>query len=195
MSWKCSKWPTAKPMADCKINYGPLTALIGTWQGDKGIDVSPEPEGDERSAFHERIVFEAIGDVTNAEQQDLAALRYHQVVTRQSDGKVFHNETGYLLWDESAQLVMQTLTIPRGVALIAGGKAEMDDTSFEVQAADGDPDWNISQSPFMRDHAKTKSFRHRISLEGDALHYDETMIIDIYGKQFIHTDSNELHRA
>ena len=29
------------------IDYGPLAGLIGTWKGDKGMDVSPEPEGTE----------------------------------------------------------------------------------------------------------------------------------------------------
>jgi hypothetical protein len=29
------------------INYGPLTALVGTWEGDKGVDRAPEPDGDE----------------------------------------------------------------------------------------------------------------------------------------------------
>ena len=27
-------------MADNDIDYGPLTGLIGTWQGDKGMDVA-----------------------------------------------------------------------------------------------------------------------------------------------------------
>lgn len=26
------------------VNYGPLTGLIGSWQGDKGIDLAPEPD-------------------------------------------------------------------------------------------------------------------------------------------------------
>ena len=28
-------------------DYGPLKHLFGTWKGDKGIDVSPEPDGDD----------------------------------------------------------------------------------------------------------------------------------------------------
>ena len=97
------------------LNYGPLTALIGTWAGDKGMDIAPEPDGEEHNPYHETILFEAIGDVTNAESQRLVALRYHQVVRRNSNNKVFHNETGYWIWDAERNLVMQTLTIPRGV--------------------------------------------------------------------------------
>lgn len=69
------------------INYGPLARLIGVWEGDKGVDKAPEPEGEERNLFYETILFEAIGDVTNAEVQTLAVLRYHQIVHRKSNGK------------------------------------------------------------------------------------------------------------
>lgn len=27
------------------ISYGPLASLIGTWRGDKGMDIAPESEG------------------------------------------------------------------------------------------------------------------------------------------------------
>ena len=59
-------------MSGSDIDYGPLAALIGTWQGDKGMDVSPEPDGIEENPYYETIVFEAAGDVTNAEAQTLA---------------------------------------------------------------------------------------------------------------------------
>jgi hypothetical protein len=51
------------------IDYGPLAALVGTWQGDKGMDVAPEPDGTEENPYYETIVFEAAGDVSNAETQ------------------------------------------------------------------------------------------------------------------------------
>ena len=28
------------------VNYGPLAALLGTWEGDKGTDRAPEPDGE-----------------------------------------------------------------------------------------------------------------------------------------------------
>ena len=66
------------------------------------MDVAPEPDGTEHNPFYEQLLFEPIGTVTNAEQQTLAALRYHQVVLRKSNDKVFHNETGYWLWDAAS---------------------------------------------------------------------------------------------
>ena len=43
------------------IDYGPLQGLIGDWQGDKGLDVAPEPDGAENNPYYETVVFTAIG--------------------------------------------------------------------------------------------------------------------------------------
>ncbi len=69
------------------VDYGPLAQLIGKWQGDKGLDIAPEPDDEERNAYFETITFEAIGTTTNAESQRLAGLYYHQLVTRSRDKK------------------------------------------------------------------------------------------------------------
>jgi len=159
------------------------------------MDLAPEPDGAETSAYYETLTFEAIGDVQNAERQTLAVMRYHQMVMRQSNDEVFHNESGYWSWDADSGTVVQTLTIPRGVCLVAGATVAAEATEFEVNAAFDDPDWGIVQSPFMRDNAKTLSFRHRIGVSDGILSYDETTIVDIYGNRFEHTDANELHRA
>lgn len=178
-----------------EIDYGPLAQLAGTWQGDAGMDIAPAPEGQEVNPYFETLVFEKAGDVANAERQTLAILRYHQVVARKSDKKVFHDSTGYWLWDAEKKLVMQTLTVPRGVSLVAGGRCESPDSKvLEVRAAADDPDWGIVQAPFMRDNAKTLGFTHKVSVSGDALTYSETKTLEIYGKRFEHTDENTLTR-
>jgi len=179
-----------------ELNYGPLTDLIGSWAGDKGEDLAPEPDGEENNPYYETIVFEAIGDVTNAESQLLMVLHYRQVVSRKADKQVFHDETGYWMWDAERDLVMHSLSIPRAVTLLAGGKArkEADTTVLEVSARLGDSDWGIIQSPFMRDNAKTTAFAHTISVAGDELIYAETTMLDIYGRSFEHTDKNILTR-
>ena len=48
------------------------------------------------------------------------------------------------------------------------------------------------ESPFMHNHARTLSFRHRVVIDGDTLRYHETTVVDIYGKRFEHTDTNTL---
>jgi len=177
------------------IDYGPLAALIGTWEGDKGMDIAPEPDGIEENPYYETIIYEAIGDVTNAEEQTLAALRYHQVVKRKSNDKVFHNETGYWMWDSTTNTISQSLTIPRGVCLIAGGNGGEYDAKncvLEVEAGIDNDDWGIVQAPFMRDKAKTTSFTHKITVKNGEMSYSETTMVDIFGKVFEHTDENIL---
>ncbi len=180
------------------VDYRPLSGLAGNWQGDKGLDVAPEPDGTEESPYFETIRFEAIGDVTNAETQVLAVVRYQQIVSRKSDGQVFHDQTGYWMWDAGQGVVMQSITIPRAVCVLAGSRwAPGDGSAVEVSVAArlGDPDWGIIQSPFMRDQARTTAFEHKLSIEGDVLSYAETTHLEIYGRSFAHTDRNELTRA
>ena len=94
---------------------------------------------------------------------------------------------------------MHSLTIPRAVSVIAGGKHDGSHNGdgsvvLEVSANINDKDWQIIQSPFMRDNARTTEFRHRITVGNDTLSYTETTIVEIYGKIFEHTDENELKR-
>lgn len=179
------------------VDYGPLERLIGVWEGDKGLDVAPEPDGTEHNPYFETITYTAIGDVTNAESQVLSALHYHQIVSRKSNGEVFHNETGYWMWDPKTGTIMHSLTIPRGVCLLAGGKAidagnSDGGTTIEVAAELGDGPWQIIQSPFMKENARTTSFRQRITVQDGKMSYSETTMVNIYGKTFEHTDENEL---
>ncbi len=183
-----------------EIDYGPLAGLIGAWRGDKGMDVAPEPDGEERNPYYETIVFEAAGDVENAESQQLAIVHYHQNVKRKSNDEVFHDQVGYWLWDAASKTVMQTLTIPRGLSLVAGGAFEPGARTggpivLEVESGHGSSDWCIAQAPFLRDRAHTRGFRHRMTLDGDRLKYFETTSLEIYGRSFEHTDENELTRV
>ena len=180
-----------------ELDYGPLAALIGNWEGGTGTDIAPEPDGTEDNPYYETIMYEAIGDVTNAEEQTLVVLRYHQVVTRKSNNKVFHNETGYWMWDPATNVVMQSLTIPRGVALLAGGEATESDNgiTLNVKASIASDEWQIVQSPFMKEKATTTAFKHSITVKGDEMSYSETTSLKIYGKPFKHTDDNVLKRV
>jgi hypothetical protein len=182
------------------IDFGPLTGLLGTWKGDKGRDVAPEPDGSEENPYYETLTFEPVGEVTNAERQKLVAIRYLQIVYRKSNDEAFHNETGYWMWDAQTQTVMHSLVVPRAVCVLAGGKvttagAPAEAVTLEVAARLGDPDWGIVQSPFMRDQARTVEFRQKIQINGDRLSYAETVVLEIYGRTFDHTDENELTRC
>lgn len=182
------------------IDYGPLAGLIGQWEGDKGVDTAPVPDGKIDEPYFETITFEAGGDLSNAREQKLVIVPYLQVVSRKSTGTVFHHQVGYWNWDPETGVIMQSLTIPRGFALLAGGAHPLQDRydgaiTLEVRAALGDPDWGIVQSPFMRDKARSTAFRHRITVDGDSLVYSESTMLNIYGRTFDHIDSNTLRRV
>ena len=179
------------------VDYGPLAALVGTWEGNKGVDVAPEPDGDERNPFYETIVFEACGDVDNAEEQKLAIVHYHQIVKRKSNDEVFHNQCGYWLWDASNGGIIETFTIPRGVGVVAEGTAASpgspsDEVVLDVSADNG----GVTQAAFMSAKAKTTGFKHHITVSGDEMKYNQTTFLDIYGKTaYEHTDLNTLKRV
>jgi hypothetical protein len=179
--------------------YGPLTHLFGTWKGDKGIDISPETDGDDINPYYEIMTFEKGGDTDNAETQTIAIARYHLSVRRKSNDSVFHDQVGYWLWDKANETIIHSLAIPRAVSLLAGGsfdssKANDDEVTFEVEATDGG-EWGIIQSPFMNKKAKTTSFKQTLRVSENKLWYTETMMIDIYGRQATHTDENTLEKV
>lgn len=182
------------------INYGPLAVLVGAWVGDKGVDRSPEPEGEERSPYYETIEFEAAGDVTNAETQTLSIVRYHQVVTRKSNDEVFHDQIGYWLWDPEDNTIVETFTIPRGVAVVAVGTLAppgdlAEELVFDVAADAASSPPGIAQAPFMFKQARTTAFTHMLTVKSDQMRYTQNTILDIYGRQSLdHTDVNTLKR-
>ena len=55
-----------------ETHYGPLSGLFGHWQGNKGIDHAPGPDGVDENFFHEDLIFIAAGAVENADSQQLA---------------------------------------------------------------------------------------------------------------------------
>jgi methylamine---glutamate N-methyltransferase subunit C len=177
------------------VDYGPLAALVGTWTGNKGMDVAPEPDGTENNPYTETIVFTDAGDLSNAESQKIAMVRYQQVVKRISNGEVFHDQTGYWMWDAERKLVMHSLLIPRGMGLLAGGTATAKGAGFHfhVEAKEGG-EWGIVQSPFLSAQARTVSFVADFIVDGNRLEYSETTNLHIYGRDFPHTDVNVLQR-
>jgi hypothetical protein len=177
--------------------YGPLYPLIGVWQGDNGMDVSPEPDGEEMSPYFETITIVPVGDANNAEEQTLVALSYTQVVTKKSTGQVFHHQTGYFYYEKKTDEILYSLTIPRAVSVLAKGKASVAATKTEisVHAEAVDKNYGIIESSFMAAKASTRAFDMQLVVDGDALSYTMKTSVDIYGKKgFAHTDENSLKR-
>ena len=91
----------------------------------------------------------------------------------------------------------KSLVIPRAVCVLAGAKytgAKDAEGSviIEVAASMNDKNWQIIQSPFMQKNASTTDYRQTITAGNGKLSYSQTIMVDIYGKAFEHTDENEL---
>jgi len=170
------------------LDFGPIAGLVGHWQGDKGVDVAPGKEAPVVAPYFETIKVTVVGDVTNAGAQKLAVLSYHQEVFRKADGKKFHDQIGYWIYDATTKEVHHTISIPRAVTLVASGK-EAKDGSITVSTSS-----EIGQSKFMSDNAKTTQFDMTVTIKEDSLSYSMTTHLDIYGKAFPHTDVNVLTR-
>ena len=174
-----------------------LELMVGKWEGDKGMDVAPLKDGKEQNPYFETITIEPIGAITNAKEQEIVAVFYTQIVTRKSNNEVFHHEVGYYVYDEKANTIMQSFSIPRAVSIVAGGilnKVSNNEISFDLKAKEGDIECGISQAPFMAKKAKTIEFIHNVKVNGDELIYKETSVLEIYGKTFDHTDENTLRK-
>lgn len=180
------------------VNYGPLAQLIGTYKGDKGFDIAPNPDGKEENEFYETIVFTEAGDTVNAEEQRLAAIHYNLVVNRKSDHKVLHSQTGYWMWDEEKDEVIQSIAIPRAVCVLSSGNAKTEangEITITVQTDENSETGGIIQTSFMHKKAKSTSFKLSMTIKGDELQYEETTMVDIFGKSFEHIDTNILRKV
>lgn len=180
------------------VDLGPLNTLLGTWKGEGGKDVAPDPDGIEENAYYETLEFKVVGDVDNAEEQTLAIVQYEQYVRRKINDEVLHHQLGYWTWDAETQIVCNGFTIARRVAVLAGGNVKQTNTEtvFSVAAEKGSEDWGIIESAFMCTKASTQAFKLVLTVKGDSLGYQQTTLVDIYGKkQFEHTDENILTRA
>ncbi len=179
-------------------HLGPLAALAGVWEGDKGVDVAPDDNrGTERNAFREQLTFEPFGSVKNHEQQ-LYGLRYATVGWRIGDASPFHEETGYWLWDAAAKQVLRCFIVPRGVTVLAGGTVEPGASSFQVAAEAGSDTYGICSNKFLDREFKTVRYELTVTVHGrDSFSYSEDTQLRIKGQAelFHHTDANTLRRV
>ncbi|MBL4746724.1 MAG: FABP family protein [Flavobacteriaceae bacterium] len=178
-----------------ELKKNPLAKLIGTWKGNTGIDLAPKPEEDENNPYYEILTITPVDiNIENAEEQELKAVEYHQIVREKSNDKVSHSETGHWIWDKENNRVMNGFSIPRGVCVLASGEVEEteDQLTLTVFTDNNDTNGGIVQSAFMQQKANTKSFKRTFKVTGNTLSYTQETVLDIYGKVFSHIDENVL---
>jgi hypothetical protein len=181
---------------DTLANLGPLRHLAGVWQSDRGVDISPKAEGPERRVFREHIRMEPIDPQANGPQL-LYGLRYHIHINTPEEAITFHDQVGYWLWEPTTGLIMQSLTIPRGQVVLAGGRAGKDDRKISVEARRGDTRFGICSTPFIDAVFRTDYYRIDITfINDDSWSYSIRTDLAVRGKEpaFEHRDTNTLRR-
>lgn len=182
---------------DTLANLGPLRRLAGTWQSDRGVDVSLKAEGPERREFREHIRMEPIDPQPNG-PQILYGLRYHIHIDTDEEPITFHDQVGYWLWEPATGLVMQSIAIPRGQVVLAGGKAGPNDRSISVEARRGDTRFGICSTTFLEQAFRTDYYRIDITFNEDgSWTYLTRTDLAVRGEQpaFNHHDTNTLRRV
>lgn len=178
-------------------NLGPLAALAGVWEGDKSLDVNPYIHEPRRQPYIERIELQPCDPQSNGPQV-LYGLRYHTHIVKPGEVETYHDQVGYWLWDRATGTILHSLTIPRGQAVLAIGKAAPDATKFEVFAERGSTTNGIVSSPFLDAAFRTDSFRMQVTVNPDgSWSYFEDTVLKVHGREepFHHTDRNTLHKV
>jgi hypothetical protein len=182
---------------DTLANLGPLARLAGIWEGRKGIDLNPKADGPERREFIERIEMQPIDPQANGPQL-FYGLRYHVHINAPPETATFHDQIGYWLWEPATGLILQSLTIPRGQAVLAAGRAADDGRSLKVSAKRGETEYGIVSTAFLEWAFRTDSYDLAVTFNADGTwSYVSDTMLAVRGRDepFQHRDRNTLTKV
>lgn len=179
---------------------GPLTPLVGEWEGNVGIDLSYHNKDDitSKTSYFEKAWFKPIPTQENG-QQALEGLAYKSTAWRHGEEAMdpFHDEAGYLLWDKEKGQVIRTVVFGRGIAIMAGADAKAQDKALHFKATPGDPCYGILQNKYLLGRAELKSFESTFKFNEDGTFTHSSDIVlklaAMNGIEMHHTDMNTLH--
>jgi len=177
--------------------WGPLAGLIGTWEGDQGVDVAFHNVKGAlgETKFRERVTFEPFGPVDNGPQK-LYGLDYRMAGYRLGETSAFHTEIGYWLWDAATGEIMRCFMVPRGSTVLAGGKAGPNDKTLTFEANVGSEVFGILSGTYLAQRARTSKYTCTVKIDGDTFSYDSvTSYVHSVGGSVAHTDKNTLRRV
>lgn len=180
---------------------GPLTPLVGEWEGNAGLDVSFRYQDDAiiKTSYYERAWFHPIPAQTNG-QQKLEGLKFGFTAWRHGEEAMdpFHDEVGYLLWEKSTGQIIRCFAVPRGLAILAGGEAKPDDRVLHFKAEPGAKGYGLSQNLYLLRRAEATAFESTFTFNDDGTFSyvsDLTLKLEALGKTMQHTDRNTLHKV
>jgi len=181
---------------------GPLTPLVGEWEGNTGVDLSFHNDDREvgETGYYERAWFRPIPKQENG-RQSLEGLSYKMTAWRHGEEAMipFHDEVGYLLWEKASGQVMRAVVFGRGIACLQGATAKPRDKVIHFKATPGSPTYGILQNPYLLDNAELKEFTTSFTFNDDgSLSYSSDLVLKLKGmggKEMHHTDRNTLRRV
>lgn len=181
---------------------GPLTPLVGEWEGNVGIDLSYHNEDDvtQKTGYFEKAWFRPIPKQENG-QQALEGLTYQSTAWRHGEEAMipFHDEVGYLLWEKSTGQVLRAVVFGRGISILAGATCGPRDKEIHFKATPGDPAYGILQNKYLLERAELKTFESSFIFNEDGTFTHSSDIVlklaALGGKEMHHTDVNTLHKV
>lgn len=180
---------------------GPLTPLVGDWEGDVGVDLSYHNKDDEttETSYFEKAWFRPIPIVENG-QQTMEGLNYQMTAWRHGEEAMdpFHDEVGYLLWDKANGQVIRCFAVPRGLAILAGGDAGPRDRVLTFNAEPGSKSYGLCQNKHLLERATATAFESTFTFNDDGtLSYVSDLVLKLAatGAEMHHVDRNTLHRT
>lgn len=180
---------------------GPLTPLVGKWEGNVGVDLSYHNEDDVtgETSYFEKAWFRPIPKQENG-KQSMEGLTYQMTAWRHGEEAMdpFHDEVGYLLWDKARGQIMRAVVFGRGIAILAGSSAQPRDKVLHFNAKPGEASYGILQNPYLLERAELKDFKSTFTVHDDGtLSYTSDLLLKLAatGSEMHHTDRNTLHRV
>lgn len=180
---------------------GPLTPLVGEWEGNVGVDLSYHNKDDEttETGYFEKAWFRPIPIVENG-HQNMDGLNYQFTAWRHGEEAMdpFHDEVGYFLWDKINGQVMRCFSVPRGLAILAGGDAGPRDTTLSFDAKPGEGTYGLCQNKYLMERACATAYKCEFMFNEDGtFSYTSDLLLKLAatGIEMHHTDRNTLHRV
>ncbi len=181
---------------------GPLTPLVGEWEGNEGVDQSYHNKDDEttKTSYFEKAYFKPIPIQENG-QQSMEGLTYKSTAWRHGEEAMnpFHDEVGYLLWDKKNGQVIRSVAFGRGITIQAGADAGPRDKVINFKATPGDPSYGILQNKYLMERAELRSFESVFQFNDDGTFTHSSDIVlrltALGDTEMHHTDKSTLHKV